>query len=89
MSWREIRSHTAAEITVMLKALERYHIVRDGQGVTHEMVKQNPLLMETKRRYEEEVFMFRDYRELREKYANKTKSSSVGTEQSTDDKGNV
>ena len=39
MSIREIRSHNKYEIQIMLKALERFEIISNGQGMSAEMRK--------------------------------------------------
>jgi hypothetical protein len=39
MSLREIRSHSAAEIKVMLKSLNRWRIINNAYGMSDEMKK--------------------------------------------------
>jgi hypothetical protein len=39
MSLREIRSHSAVEIKVMLKSLNRWRIINNGYGMSDEMKK--------------------------------------------------
>lgn len=47
----------------MLRALSRFNVIRDGRGVTHDMVKAHPELIELRDAYEQEAYKMRDYRE--------------------------
>jgi len=60
MSLHEIKKHNRYEIMVMLKALERYHILKEGQQITAEMRRKDPNATLLYSQYLDEIDKYRN-----------------------------